>query len=181
MDTIVFDSPFNKETFIRSNKVFWDYTWKKNKKQIRNFLISSIILLGLGLLTGTNHGASNPFVIAAVFALCIAGLTGLLRFFSRRRHNRIMNEVADEYEKVNSDFTFEIFEEAFRFSDFQKKLEFKWSAFSHYTIYKGYIILVPKHSFSGAFLFDTNDESEADKCEQTLKIIKDKLEYVETL
>ena len=87
-NTIIFDSPFNKETFIRSNKVFWDYTWKKNKKQIKIFLISFIILFGLGLLTETNHGASNPFVIAAVFALCIAGLTGLLRFFSRRRHKQ---------------------------------------------------------------------------------------------
>ncbi|MEA4949510.1 MAG: hypothetical protein VB068_07655 [Petrimonas sp.] len=91
-----------------------------------------------------------------------------------------MKEVADEYENVNSEFAFEIFEEAFRFSDFQKKLELKWSAFSHYTIYKGYIILVPKHSFSGAFLFDTNDESEAEKYQQTLKIIKDKLKYIET-
>ena len=180
MDTIVFDSPFDKEAFIRSNKVFWDYTWKKNKKQTKKFLISFIILLGLGLLTRTNHGTSNPFVIAGIFSLCIAGLIGLLRFFSWRRHNRIMKEVADEYVKVNSEFTFEIFEEAFRFSDFQKKLELKWSAFSHYTIYKGYIILVPNHSFSGAFLFDTNDESEAEKCQQTLKIIKNKLEYVET-
>ncbi|MDD4536749.1 MAG: hypothetical protein VB075_05275 [Petrimonas sp.] len=180
MDTIIFDSPFNKETFIHSNKVFWDYTWEKNKKQIKNFLISFIILLGLGLLTRANHGANNPFVIASIFSLCIAGLIGLLRFFSWRRHDRIMKEVADEYENVNSEFAFEIFEEAFRFSDFQKKLELKWSAFSHYTIYKGYIILVPKHSFSGAFLFDTNDESEAEKYQQTLKIIKDKLKYIET-
>jgi len=180
MDTIIFDSPFNKETFIHSNKVFWDYTWEKNKKQIKSFLISFIILLGLGLLTRANHGANNPFVIASIFSLCIAGLIGLLRFFSWRRHDRIMKEVADEYENVNSEFAFEIFEEAFRFSDFQKKLELKWSAFSHYTIYKGYIILVPKHSFSGAFLFDTNDESEAEKYQQTLKIIKDKLKYIET-
>ena len=101
-------------------------------------------------------------------------------FFSWRRLSKITKEIADEYEKINSEYVFEIGENTFKFKDFQKQLKLKWSIFKYYTIYKGYIILVPKYFISGAFLFDTKDDTEADKCEQVLEILKDKLKYIES-
>lgn len=147
---------------------------------MKKLFIFSAIFLSFGILVRPGGGLSNTVTILGVLFICISMLIGLLMFSSWRRYNRIMNEVAGEYEKNGSEYIFEISNDSIKFRDFQTQMELKWSAFKHYTVYKGYIILIPKNSIVGAFLFDKNDKSEADKCEQLLEILKDKLQFVES-
>lgn len=180
MNTIIFDPPFSKDTFISSNKVFWNYSWKENKKSIKKLLIFSAVLLSFGILVRVNNELYNPFTLAGVFLIGLAALIGLLMFFSWRKHDRMIKEVADEYKKMNSKYIFEVSENSLKFLDFQTQLELKWSAFKHYTIYREHIIIIPKYYVVGAFLFDKNNKFESEKCEQVLEILKDKLKYVES-
>lgn len=180
MNTIIFDSLFSKDTFIGSNKIFWNYSWRENKKSIKKLLIFSAVLLSFGILVRVNNELYNPFTLAGVFLIGLAALIGLLMFFSWKKHDKMIKKVADEYKKMNSKYIFEVSEDSLKFLDFQTQLELKWSAFKHYTIYKGYIIVVPKYYVAGAFLFDKNNKLESEKCEQVLQILKDKLKYEES-
>ncbi len=63
-----------------------------------------------------------------------------------------MQEIADEYEKADSEYIIELSEELVKLSDFQACITLKWSAFKYYTIYKEHIILIPNNYISGGLL-----------------------------
>ncbi|WP_298648839.1 hypothetical protein [uncultured Proteiniphilum sp.] len=178
MSTVIFDSPFNKNTFVRSNKVFWDYSWWKRKKQLIHWSGLSITFLGLGIWTGIrSNEPGNPYIFVGVAFCCLTILGGLEMVFSRRKQKKRIQETADEYEKANSEHIIKISEDGVELLDFQSHIVLKWSVFKYYTIYKEYIILIPKNYIAGGLLIDKNTHG-LPKYNQALTILEDKLREV---
>ncbi|HAC74274.1 MULTISPECIES: hypothetical protein [Proteiniphilum] len=177
MEEIRFDSPFNKEVFIRSNRIFWQYTWNNRKKQLIRWLGMAVIFLGLGIAVGERDEMQNPYIFIAIFCFSLMILSATELFFSWKKHNKKMQEIADEYEKADSEYIIELSEELVKLSDFQACITLKWSAFKYYTIYKEHIILIPNNYISGGLLFDKNGD-EPKKYNQTLELLEHRLKYI---
>ncbi|MDR0422528.1 MAG: hypothetical protein LBH72_05915 [Proteiniphilum sp.] len=173
MGTIRFDSPFNREVFIRSNRIFWNYTWRKAKKLLWIYVVFFVIFTGLWILNGAERGY--------LFLLMLISFCGLFSscirmFTSGKTHTEKTKKQADFYEKADSIYIIEISEESVTFQDFQASINLKWSEFEYYTVYKEHIILIPHNYYiSGGLLIDKNVAGE--KYTQALEFLKDRLTY----
>ena len=177
MNKIRFDSPFNKEEFIRSNKLFWNYLWNRRKKQVLQGVIFFIILLVLGILTGTKRSEGfNPYLFAAGLIFCVTAAGAIEMFFSWKKHNKAIQNMADKYENSNSMLITEISDDSIEISDFESCVNLEWSEFNFYTIYKESILLIPKNRTSRGLVINKENDG-AEKYGQMLELLKDKLTY----
>ncbi|MPM65380.1 hypothetical protein SDC9_112276 [bioreactor metagenome] len=177
MEEIRFNSPFNKEIFIRSNRIFWQYTWNNRKKQLIRWLGMSVILLGLGIFVGVGDEMRNPYIFIGIFSFFLMMLSAISMFFSWKKQNKKIREIADEYERADSEYITEISEESVKLRDFQVCMTLRWSAFKYYTIYKEHIILIPNNYISGGLLIDKNSDG-PEKYNRTLELLEQKLKYI---
>lgn len=134
-----------------------------------------VIFIGLGIWTKTQGGEpGNPyFFIGAVFC-CFMLWGGLELFFSRGRHNKKVEDAADEYEKADAEHVLKISEKGIELKDFQSHIMLNWSVFKNFTLYKDHILLFPKNYLIGGLVIDKNSE-DPDKYRHALAIIEDKL------
>jgi hypothetical protein len=176
MNIVRLDSPFDRIDFIKSNKTFWIITWKKFKKRLINYSILSIIVLILGLILSSENEPINPFIILGIGFLILSLYMGLIILNSWISFNKKVKLVADKFDKLKSNFIFELSNDSVKYWDFEKHFDFKWSVFTHYSIYKGYIVLFVNNSMVGGYLFNKKG-SEIDKYDKILELVKTKLEY----
>jgi hypothetical protein len=141
MDIIRLDSPFDRIDFIKSNQTFWIITWKKYKKRLINYSIFSIVVLIPGLILSTEIEPINPFMTLGVGFLILSLFMGLMMLNSWKSYNKKVKLVADKFDELKSNFIFELSIDSIKYWDYEKHFDFKWSVFTHYTIYKGYIVL----------------------------------------
>lgn len=177
MNTIRFDSPFNKEVFIRSNRLFWDYIWNRRKKQLIRWLGMFITFLGIGIFVGVRGEMRNPYIFIGICFFCLMILSAIEMFFSWRKQNKRIQEMADEYKKADSEYIIEISEESVNIRDFQSGITLKWSAFKYYTIYKEHIILIPQNYIAGGLIINKENDG-PEKYHQTLELLEHKLKYI---
>ncbi len=175
MNNIVFDTPFNRERFIRSNKVFWEYSWRKRKKAIVQWALVAIVFIALGLWVGVKEGnMNNPYIDIGIVLFCIAVVMGLNMFFSRRRHKAKVEETATSYEKEKSEQVITLSEEGVGFRDFQTRFSLKWSCFKNFARYKEHILLIPNNPIVGGGLV-INKQEDPEKYEQAIALLEEKL------
>lgn len=175
MNSITFDAPFNKDIFIRSNTIFWEYIWRKRRNRICYWAGMSVLFFGYGIWKGIKSGVpDNSFIFIGIVSLGIMLLSGLEIFFNRRRHSRKVEERANKYEKENSDYVIKISKEGVEVKDFQSHFTLKWSVFTNFVLYKDRIILIPTDYVTGGLIID-KDSSGHEKYEQALAILEDKL------
>lgn len=178
MNTIRLDSPFDRIDFIKSNKIFWIITWKKHKKQLISYSIFSIVILTLGLILKTDDEPNNPFIFIGIGFLILSIYMALMMYYSWNTYNKKVKTIADKFDELKANFIIELSDEFVKYWDYEKHFDFKWSVFTHYTIYKDYIVLFANNSMMGGYLFN-NKDSEIDKYDKILELVKTKLEYKE--
>ncbi len=178
MDTIRIETPFNKEDFIKASKIRWIIHWTKNKKELIRYSIISVVIYALGLICVTEKEPSNPFIFIGIGLLASTAFIAFSRFYSWTTLIKKTKIIADKYDSVKMDCAYELNEDSVKYWDKEKHLDFKWSVFTHYTIYKDYIVLIINDSLINSYLFDKK-ETEIDNYNKILDLVKTKLEYKE--
>lgn len=178
METIRIESPFDKNAFIKASKTQWTIRWRKNKKGLRQWWTLSLIIYILGLLLITDKEPGNPFTFIGLAFLIIAGLFTLFRIYSWRTTNKNIKSIAEKYEEVKMDCVYELSEDSIKYWDKEKHLDFKWSVFRHYSLFNGYLVIFFSDSLYYSYLFPQG-ETDDDKYNKILALVKAKLEYLE--
>ena len=178
MEPIRIESPFDKNDFIKASKVRWIIHWKKNKKQLIQYWIISIIIYSLGLILLTENEPSNPFVFIGIGFLVATVWLTYIRIYSWISTNKKTKLIAEKFNEIKMDCVYELSEDSIKYWDKEKHLDFKWSVFTHYSIYKDYIVMILNNSLINYYLFDKN-ETDIDKYNQILELVKTKLNYKE--
>jgi hypothetical protein len=86
--------------------------------------------------------------------------------------------MAERFESAKMDCVYEFSEDSIKYWDNEKSMDFKWSVFSNYYIYKNYIILLINNSSFESYIFEEND-SESNEYFKILEFVKSKLEFKE--
>lgn len=178
MDIIRIETPFNKVDFIKSCKIRWIIHWTKNKRQLIRYSIISGVIYTLGMICVTEKEPSNPFVFIGIGLIACMALLTLIRYYSWFTLIKTTKIIADKYDSVKMDCVYELNDDSIKYWDKEKHLDFKWSVFTHYTIYKDYIVIVINHSLINSYLFGKN-ETDIDNYNRILDLVKTKLEYKE--
>lgn len=177
MDTIRFEETFNKETYIRSNRIYWNYVWHRRIKQMKQWTVLLIIIVGLGIFIGIKEQEwSNPYIFAGILSFLLIATTALQMFFSHKRHQNEIRKNVAEQEKNPSVFKMEMTDESVHIQDFRSDITLHWTAFKYYTIYKGNILLIPENYIAGGLVIEKESES-PEKYDQVTELLKNKVKY----
>lgn len=176
MDTFRIDSPFDKQDFIQGHLIKWKIHWMKNRRQLVNYSIASIIVLTIGILARTEDEPTNPILFIGIGFSVTTLFFIYLRFFSKHRYTRNIKEIAEKFDSVKMDCSYEFSDDSVKYWDKEKKLEFKWSVFTNYSIYKDYLILILNNSLIESYIFEKK-ESDIYDYNRILEITKSKLDY----
>ncbi len=132
----------------------------------------------IGLVSRTEDEPINPFVFIGVGFSVATLLLVYFRLFSKRRFSKKTEEIAEKFDKMEMDCTYEFSDETIKYWDNEKTLEFNWAVFTNYSIYKNYLVLILNNSLIESFIFEKT-ESDIDDYNKILEITKSKLEYKE--
>lgn len=178
METLRINSSFEKKAFIKAHSIKWEIHWLKNRKHIIGNSIASLILITLGIIASLDEDTTNPFIVIGFVFAFIALFLFYVRIFSKRKYKRTIDEIAEKYDTIKLECTYEFSEESIKYWDNEKKIEFNWSVFKYYSIYKGYLVIALNNSLIESYLFEKN-ETEGDEYEKLLEFVESKLEYRE--
>jgi|WetSurMetagenome_2_1015567.scaffolds.fasta_scaffold735922_1 hypothetical protein len=165
MENFITKNPFRRDDFIIQNQAFWKFHSLKFWKRMAYYIVLSIIILVIGLLARTKNEPSNPFIFLGV-AFSILTLSILyLRIFQRLTFYRKIKTAAAKFEEIKLDNEIEFSDDYFKYSDKEKILEFKWEAFSSFSLYKNFLFLSSEFSIINAFIFEkqVDDQGDFDK------------------
>ncbi len=176
MDTFRIDSTFDKNDFIRIQSIRWKIHTMKDRKQLKNNSIASIIILFLWFITKTEEEPTNSFLFIGIFFSVVTLLFIYLIIFSKQKYTRKVKEIAEKFDSVKMNYTYEFSDESVKYWDKEKKLEFNWSVFTNYSIYKNYLILILNNSLIDSYIFK-KEETGTDEYNRILEAVKSKLEY----
>ncbi|MFV0431987.1 MAG: hypothetical protein ACK5MJ_07440 [Alphaproteobacteria bacterium] len=178
METLKIDSPFEKDDFVRLQLIKWQIHWLRNRKQLVNYLILSITILGIGIVARTEEEPTNPFLFLG-FGFFVATLLFVyFRIYSKKRYSKKIREIADRFDSQKMDCTYEFSDESVKYWDKEKHLEFKWSVFTSYSIYKDYLVLTLNNLLIESYIFEKR-QSDIDDYNKILEFAKSKLQYKE--
>jgi hypothetical protein len=176
MTNFTIESIYNKEDFIDISKIKWKIHWLKNHKHISNLAITTAVFMILSILTITKEEPVNIYVILTIgFGLLMIFLTSIRRY-ARKNYFKTMLEISEKFESEQMDCIYEFSEDSIKYSDKEKKLEFKWSVLTNYSIYKDYLVLFVNNSIVDSFIFKKAPDHIADY-EKIHELTKRKLEY----
>ena len=178
MEILRIEIPFDKQSFIRIQLVRWEIHWLKNRRHIINYSRTSLILILLSILTRTKEEPWNPFVLLTIAFISLTLLLLYFRVFSKHKFTKNIKEMAERFESVKMDCVYEFSEDSIKYWDKEKSMDFKWSVFSNYSIYKNYIILLLNNSPFESYIFEEKD-SECNEYFKILEFVKSKLEFKE--
>jgi hypothetical protein len=83
----------------------------------------------------------------------------------------MIDKVADDFERRQLQVTYTFSDEAIAYKDDEKNFSFNWSLLTHYSLYKGYLVLFIKSSVVDMFIFE-NQTGKTEEFEQILAFTK---------
>ena len=176
METYQTTSSFNKEDFIRIQKLKWKILWKKNSRILIFFsLVTAIIILNefINNLEGKQDEISS---IIASIALFLTLWLFLFRYLKKMKYYRNIERIADDFEQRKMECTYEFSDESVKYWDNEKSFVFKWNLFTYYSIYENFLILRINDSVIDTFIFERKDDDYTDY-DKIIEFAKAKLEY----
>ena len=158
MNTFRIDFPFDKNDFIRVHLIKWKIQNRKSRQQLINCSFIPIVVLAIGMIAKTEDEPTNPFLVMGIFFLLFILFLFYFMLFSKQRYIRKIKEIAEKYDAVKMDCTYEFSDESVKYWDKEKKVEFNWSIFTNYSIYKNYLILVINDSLVSSYIFEKKNQ-----------------------
>lgn len=174
METIVINSPFKKEDFIKLNNVVWKIRTLKNRRQLPYYALFAVIIFIVGIISRSEEEPSNPFIFIGIALIFLNLFFLYIFYFQKISLNRKLEKIASIYEEKKIDATYEFSDLEAKYIDKEKCYTFKWEAFSYYLLYKNYLILSIDNSPIGAFVFERKVDDYYD-FDRILELVKQKL------
>lgn len=171
MEKLIISSSFNREEFSQTMRFKWKVYWHKQKKSYWFFWLSTLFLVSVSLYF--KYTGERLLKVEALAAGLIAGSCVLLVLLvlHRRKFFRIIDKAADDFEKMQLQVTYTFSDEAIAYKDDEKTFSFNWSLLTHYSLYKGYLVLFIKSKVVDMFIFENRSEK-AEEFEQILAFAK---------
>jgi hypothetical protein len=174
MENFIIRTPFIKEEYIRQNHAYWKFHSTEFWRKIVRYSIFSVCILVIGLISKTEDEPSNPFIFIGIAFLILTLTILYLRFFQRLAYNRKLKCAAARFDEIKLDNTIEFTDAFLKYSDSEKTIEYKWEAFSSFSIYKNYIFLQAEFTLTSAFIFERKAD-EQDDFEKIYTLINEKV------
>ena len=138
--------------------------------------IGSFILLLIGFVANQKGETYNPLLYVGYVFSCMTLFYGYVSYLSVKRYFKEVNKLAQSYDGIGLDCVFEFSDDSVKYSDKEKEVNLKWSLFSYYSIYKGFLVLVYNDSIISSYLFE-NTKEYSNEYERVLEFAKLKLEF----
>lgn len=180
MNTFRIETPYSKQEFIKANYIRWEILSRNNRKNIRLFVISGAIILGIGILAYYDNEPNNPLLYFGIFFELLAIMMINSAIISKRKYKNEINEIAEKYDNAKMDCVYEFTEQCIKYWDKEKNLEFNWEVFTSYSIYKNYLILHLNNSIINTYIFEKK-ESEMDEYNKIYEFVQRKLKLNENI
>lgn len=178
MEPLVLNFPFDRIKFEQDNLMHWELMMLKYSKRIKYFCIAAIILFLFGFWASFDEDIMNPYIWLGIGNTAIAFYFYLRKKSLKRLFGQRIEELVTKHNSYETDVTFVFSEDSVKYSDDEMKLEFKWTFFKFYGIYKGYLIIGVDDNFFKLLLFN-KDNLEYCEFERILGFAKAKLEFRE--
>jgi hypothetical protein len=164
--------PFDKSLFIKSNKLKFRL---ENMKSYIKLLIYIILTIGLMILIAINKGPTPSFYGIAGVILFILTFNYILRIINIRTfYFRELDTISEKHKKQNFIYTFEFTDDEFNYFDNEKKIYFKWEAFSNYSINNDFFILLVNNKI---FFMLHQSEANEQQFKEIIELTKSKLSF----
>jgi len=125
-------TPFDKPIFIKSSKLKFNLAFKKS---YFNLLIYITVTVALMILIAIDKGPTSSFYGITGVILLILTFNNILRVINvRARYFKEVNLMAEKFEKQQFVCTYEFTDLEFNYFDNEKRVYFKWEAFTNYSI-----------------------------------------------
>lgn len=178
METFRIHTPFDKQDFIRAMQIKWEIQWLKNRKELITYSIISVIILSIGIIARIKEGTINPFLLIGIGSSFVTLFFVYIRIFSKRRYSSKVKQIAEKFDSLKMDCSYEFSDESVKYWDNEKTVEFKWTVFAYYLTYKNYLILIINNSLVESYVFEKKELDFFDY-NKIFEIAKSKLEYKE--
>jgi hypothetical protein len=157
--TIVIESPFDKEAFIRANAMRWRIAGISIRQQIILYGVGMLLFLSWGLYQYQQTSKFNTMMILGIFFFFVESQLVFNRLYRKGMYDSAINREADKFEAMQTTIRYELDDDSFRYWDDEKHLEYKWSVFTEYSFYRNYLVLWMSKSADHIILFDVEDPS----------------------
>lgn len=169
---IEIDSPFDREAFIRSQKT-------KSRLELRSYYIKLVIYFSMTsffiILNGIDHDRSGALWAILSFILVIVTFNYFVRILNIRHHYRhYIQDISQQFAEEKMDCSYKVSEDLICYSDQNRYFEFKWKAFSSYSIYRDYLLIYERNTI---YLMFSELEIDNQVFQELLELTKSKLKY----
>jgi hypothetical protein len=167
--------PFDRDEFLKSQKIIWLFSFKKIIKSYLLYTIAPIIILTLEYTSEIKEPFSLGLFIG--WGLLIYASLKWNEFFQKRKAFFKRAEIfANRYAQESIDCTFTFSKNVIQYEDNEKLYKLNWSLFDPYITFRNSILLIAKDMDSIMFTIGKNEvgnENYSEICD----FLKDKIGF----
>lgn len=178
LNKIQFSAPFDKELIIQAGMLRWEIYAKNQKKQLKSYIIIIISIIPLILLSTGNQKIVNMLIYMGIGLGVFAFFQFYFFITQRDNYKKRITQYCEKEIFTNTNCSYELSESKFICQDAEKRIEYEWSVFINYSVYKNHLLLWMDHSPLSTMIFIEDKEGlTQDKYNLLLELIKSKLPY----
>jgi hypothetical protein len=155
--TIVIESPFDKEAFIRANAIRWRIAGIAIRQQIILYGVGMLLFLAWGGYQYQQTEEFNTMIVVGVFLFFVESQLVFNRLYRKGVYDNAISLEAEKYEAMQTKIRYELDDDSLRYWDDEKHFAFKWSVFTEYSFYRNYLVLWRSKSADHILLFDIEE------------------------
>ena len=169
MQEIIIQIPFDRQDFIRTQKLVWKFM---SKKVIKTNMTYTIMVIVVALLLLTPERLNRyPVTSAFIIGIAIYFLFSWVGFYERRvKFFKRMNSLASNASGCNFIFS----DSGIEYSDAEKLYKHSWPLFSRFVIIDDTILIILKESSAVLFTLSKKELGESNYT-TVVEILKEKL------
>lgn len=137
------------------NSTRWKLFTEKNNKIILFQVVFGIVFIVLGILDeNQQYNNINITLSFGIAGVLLAGIYSLQTYMNKNRFDERIQQYANRHKLNPGNIEIHITNESIKYKDFELTQELKWSIFSHFKLYHGYLFLIIENSFLSSIVID---------------------------
>lgn len=137
------------------NSTRWKLFTEKNNKIILFQVVFGIVFIVLGMLDeNQQYNNINITLSFGIAGVLLAGIYSLQTYMNKNRFDERIQQYANRHKLNPGNIEIHITNESIKYKDFELIQEIRWSIFSHFKLYHGYIFLIIENSFLSSIVID---------------------------
>lgn len=137
------------------NSTRWKLFTEKNNKIILFQVVFGIVFIVLGILDeNQQYNNINITLSFGIAGVLLAGIYSLQTYMNKNRFDERIQQYANRHKLNPGNIEIHITNESIKYKDFELIQEIRWSIFSHFKLYHGYLFLIIENSFLSSIVID---------------------------